>query len=318
MSGMEYGDINVSKVDVTFGDARLSFCNLTVGKDKNVNLENMETKYQYHSHLYFECHIITAGTAYYRNLETQIAVERGQILIIPPHTEHCPIEALEYDDTTSQTPIMARDLCIMLMLESAEGESGYYSYFYDSLQSVGCVPFEMPRLLLEKFIIFMDYYKNPSLRERCFQKATAYDIITALFDLINGFRSTDQRLAEQKTSKDKTVILDYLVNDLHCPLYVIAEKLGYSVRHTARLILQTYGQNLIDYRQKIMLDNAKRLLVQFPELSLEKIALDAGFSDEEAMRRTFMKWEKCTPLEYRKQNGKAEVQPDTSDKKISP
>lgn len=302
---MEYGDINVSKVDVTFGDARLSFCNLTLGKDKNVNLENMETKYQYHSHLYFECHIITAGTAYYRNLETQIAVERGQILIIPPHTEHCPIEALEYDDTTSQTPIMARDLCFQLMLESVEGESGYYSYFYDSLQSVGCVPFEIPQLLMEKFLILMDYFKNQTLRDRCLQKTTAYEIVTVLFDQINGFQTSDVHPEYQKADEDKLLILDYLVNDVHCPLYIISEKLGYSVRHTARLIQQVYGKNLVELRQNEMLVSAKQLLIQNPKLSLENVAYKSGFTDVEAMQKMFMKLENCTPSEYRKQNEKS-------------
>jgi len=302
---MKYQDIAVTKVDVTFGDARLTFCGLTGGKNTDENSLNKNNAYQYHSHLLYECHIITAGTAYFRNKEKYIAVKRGQILIIPPHTDHYPLAVLSYDDTTSKDTNLARDLCTMLTLELIEGENGYYSYFNDSLHSVGCIPLEMPQLLLEKFLIFMDYNKSSTLRERCYQKATAYEIITALFDLINGFRSSDQRLAEQRTSKDKTVILDCLVNDFHCPLYVIAEKLGYSVRHTSRLIRQTYGQNLRDIRQKKMLDTAKRLLVQFPGLSLEKIAFDSGFLDVETMQRTFMKWSNCTPLEFKKHNVKS-------------
>ena len=302
---MEYGDINVSKVDVTFGDARLTFYKLFVGKDKNVNPFNMDEAYQYHSHLFFECHIITVGTTYYRNLETQIAVERGQILIIPPHTEHCPIEALEYDDTTSQTPIMARDLCLLLMLESVEGESGYYSYFYDSLQSVGCVPFEIPQLLIEKCLILMDYFNNPTPRDRCMQKTTAYEIVTLLFDKINGFRTVNKHPEGQKTDDGKLLILDYLVNDVHCPLYIISEKLGYSVRHTARLIQQVYGKNLVELRQNEMLVSAKQLLIQNPKLSLENVAYKSGFTDVEAMQKMFMKLENCTPSEYRKQNEKS-------------
>ena len=155
------------------------------------------------------------------------------------------------------------------------------------------------------FLILMDYFKNQTLRDRCLQKTTAYEIVTVLFDQINGFQTSDVYPEDQKADEDKLLILDYLVNDVHCPLYIISEKLGYSVRHTARLIQQVYGKNLVELRQNEMLVSAKQLLIQHPKLSLENVAYKSGFPDVEAMQKTFMKLENCTPSEYRKQNEKS-------------
>jgi len=187
-------------------------------------------------------------------------------------------------------------------LEMVDGETGYYSYFHESLQSIAGVPLDLSPLLMEKFLIFNDYYKRPTFRDRCLQKTAAYELVTGLFDHINGFQTVIQQHTALNKEDNKTLLLEVLINDPNLPLYMIAQKLGYSVRHTARLIHQIYGRNLSEIRQLKMVSSAKKLLVQSPRISLENVAKQSGFSDRETMQRIFLRWEKVTPTEYRKGN----------------
>jgi len=301
---MKNEDVAISKVDVVFGDAKFTFIDVEYIKSEQepVYVKKKEGRLYYHEHSYYEMHIITAGTAHYQEEDLSIAVERGKIIIIPPNRAHYPILAQDYGQNSQGTFDGARDLCLSLALEMVEGEVGYYSYFQESLQSIAGFPMDLPPLLMEKFLTFNDYYKKLSLRDHCLQKTAAYELITGLFDHINGFQTTLQQCTTLNKENDKTLILEVLINDPSYPLYLIAQKLGYSVRHTARLIQQIYGRNLSEIRQLKMVNSAKRLLVKSPRLSLEKIAKQSGFSDTETMQRIFLKWEKVTPTEYRKGN----------------
>ena len=131
------------------------------------------------------------------------------------------------------------------------------------------------------------------------QKTMAYEIITTLFDQINGFQVPSEMHELHPGEAKKLMILEYLVNDL-LPISVIAENLGYTVRHTARLIRQVYGRSLGEIQDGIRLASAKWLLSQDSAMSMDNVAFQSGFASADCMRRAFRRWEHQTPTEYRK------------------
>lgn len=80
----------------------------------------------------------------------------------------------------------------------------------------------------------------------------------------------------------------------------LAQQVGISPRHLARIMQQRYG---CTFRQKLLeirMYYAKKFLTE-TELSISKIANACGFTAEEAFRAAFRRTVGCTPSQYRRQ-----------------
>jgi AraC-like DNA-binding protein len=210
------------------------------------------------------------------------------MLVIPPITAHHP-----FSDNK-----IATDIVLVLKLENICGERGFYNYFSSALASVSKKPIALDSELIEKIIQFNSLSLNNSLRDICYRKAVAYEIICLLFDTINGF--CDTKIHEKLNTDNKLFTLENLVNDSKYSIAYISETLGYSPRHTSRVIKQIYGQSLKDVRFSNMTATAKRLMLSETDTPLTNIAQRTGFASLSAMNREFLKREGILPSEYRK------------------
>ena len=164
-------------------------------------------------------------------------------------------------------------------------------------------PHTLHKNLLKHIHHFCDIISQDGIRERCQLKVMAYEVILALLDVLNSFQAPNLEVRELRPENEQNVALDILINSDHS-LSEIAGLLGYSPRHTARLIHQRYGMRLGEIRQHRMLKAAKDLLRQEPGLPMSRIALQVGFSSADSMKRAFLKYEKITPIAYREKTEK--------------
>ncbi len=78
----------------------------------------------------------------------------------------------------------------------------------------------------------------------------------------------------------------------------IAESLGYSASHCARVFREAYGMSPRAYRSAVVLREAKLLLLD-PLLTIESIAAKLGYDDPAAFSKQFRRWTGMSPREYR-------------------
>lgn len=278
---MESHDIIIRGVHAQFGDARL-----TVYKIYQ-EVSDTDALPLRHSHFYYEIHRITSGEGTFWVSGQPQQVHEGEVFILPPHAEHCPLAG------------DAQEQVLALILEETDGEDGYFTYFHRTLQTCSAVPIALPPSLQQCFGDIFRRFEGSSFRDRFIQQAEVYRLIHAFFDRINHLQASPAPSARARQEAENDLTLEFLLNDFSSSLPEIAQRLGYSPRHTARLIRRKYGQSLGEIRQKSMIATAKDLLRRKPPLTLQTVAMQSGFLDAKAMNRAFIRWEGVSPGTYR-------------------
>lgn len=281
----------ISSAPVVFGDAEVTV--YRIRKDT----EQQQVSSTMHTHVYYECHVIMHGSASIRFEKRQIVIPKEGFVIIPPGTKHFACELMQ-DAENSDT-----DLVLGITLQSVKAEQledrGYYQAFSSALQNVSCCPLTLEEDLQALLMQFFFGMESGGFRKRGMQKVMAYQVVFSLLDAIGGFQTVSTVAADVIQTDKQSVELDWLVNS-HVSLQEIAKEMGYTPRHTARLIRQRYALSLGEIWQMQRLNTAKKIVWQCPEASMQQIAIQSGFSSVDGMRRAFLKWEHMTPTEYRK------------------
>lgn len=93
----------------------------------------------------------------------------------------------------------------------------------------------------------------------------------------------------------------WIADNLHRPLSVavLAQKTGMSLRSFARFYVEETGITPRCAIENLRIDTAQRMLTDYPQLSLKRIADKCGFADAERMRRSFLRHFGLTPSELR-------------------
>lgn len=82
-------------------------------------------------------------------------------------------------------------------------------------------------------------------------------------------------------------------------LQAIADTLGVNPSHLSRTFKKALGMTLTDYINKLRIEEAKYMLDHSND-SVTEIAAHVGYSDSNYFSKVFRKWERVTPLDYRK------------------
>lgn len=120
-----------------------------------------------------------------------------------------------------------------------------------------------------------------------------------LFKLLSGY--LDQvKSAARKTTSER--VEDYIRGALpsgHCSIERCAEKLGMSIR-TLQTNLSLRGQKFSDILEAQRVEMARAYLEK-PELSLDDVASNLGYSEQSSFGRAFKRWTGMTPKQFRRQ-----------------
>ncbi len=273
-------------VDVYCGDAKFRFHNMyrtgTVTRDGF-----------FHTHKHYECHFVENGEYLLETESERITVPPGHLIVVPPGTGHFTVLR---DDLAKY--VMA------FSLEKAESENqGFCAIYKSLLESVAMRPLPVSAALIEKAAEVQEMEIPFTAAEYCRCMRIALAGMEQLFSEIN------EQAAEKLFGKDVagegefSVLLNLYVGDQEYSMEEIAERLGYSPRHLARVIQRKYGMSLAEYRNKQRCEEAKRLL-RHTKKPMDAIAAEVGFKSPEAMRQAFKRWEGTTPARYRKNHKK--------------
>ncbi len=282
---MQTKELLIRGIETQFEDTAVTLYKITAQADGGKAVIPADL---WHSHFYYECHLlIPAGTP----PETGGEAHRpeGKLIIIPPHTEHYP---LRFED--------ADDIVLGITLQQNGTDGRYTAYFLTTLAKIAQSPLYLPPVLTETLILFYRRFDSNRFRDRCYCRAAAHEIVFRLFDCANGFSLPEVRKEQNPALLPVAFNLEHLINDTSRSLSEIASILGYSPRHTARLIREKYGKNLGEIRKTSRIATAKKLLAGSENISLETAAIRAGFPSADAMARAFRKAGEAPPSQYRK------------------
>ena len=82
----------------------------------------------------------------------------------------------------------------------------------------------------------------------------------------------------------------------------IADELNVSKHHLSQLLNDNLGKSFAQYINELRTEEAKQLLVENNQFTLEAIGFEAGFSSKSTFYATFKKIVGQTPAEYKKQS----------------
>mgnify|MGYP002769687812 FL=1 len=287
---MTKDEIRVNGVPISIGDARFTLYRIEIDAPA---ASRPEAHSLFHSHSYYELHILAGGRASIRiaadGMRT-IAFCGGQLVIVSPGTEHLT----EY----SENPLIH---CTVLSLDLTEtdGDGGFYRYFRKILDANANRPLSLPLALYEKILLYRQITQDTPIREYCLIQFSTHEILLGLFDFLGGFLGTEDRPEPQRNDREARIVLENLMNDTRFTLEDIAREIGYSPRQTARHIRQLCGKSLGEYRLQSQIATAKKLLsVEGRTATITEIARQTGFASVSSMRAAFCREVGCTPSEY--------------------
>ena len=84
----------------------------------------------------------------------------------------------------------------------------------------------------------------------------------------------------------------------------IAEDIGVPPDQLCIFIRFHYDNTLLGWRKDLRIEDAKRLLLEYPDLPLSTIGELAGIRDKSNFRKQFTETGKMTPRQWREKNGR--------------
>jgi len=136
-----------------------------------------------------------------------------------------------------------------------------------------------------------------------------YLLVLELFVLISrALKMEWENSIKQKSPKLKELIkisVNYIHNNFERDISLgdIAKFVFLSPSYFTRAFKEEMGISPISYLLKVRVERAKELLAE-TEHKISDIALSVGFSNQQRFNEIFKKYEKVTPLQYRKQASK--------------
>ncbi|MCX7711781.1 MAG: AraC family transcriptional regulator [Clostridia bacterium] len=157
------------------------------------------------------------------------------------------------------------------------------------------------RYLLDTNISMTQVFGNSfNIYQQLLDNETLDDIglwLGKVYVSIIDFSSTQK--ADNKKYIEQAV--DYIHQNYKSDIDInaLAESIGVSYSQLRRAFLREKGDNLVDYINKLRIEEAKRLLLHSGETIMD-LAINLGYNSDRTFNRFFKKYEGITPGEFRK------------------
>ncbi len=227
---------SIHGISLEYGDALLKLLKIKIISSKREEYDVT------HNHKFYELHLAHQGSYTYTVGDEQITLQKNQLLIIPPNIPHVSVSGKKGDYEYS---------CLSIHLSQIVGVAGFFSYFENVLNKYAKTPITVQPSLIGKISKLHDLDQQSNIiRDTCALKVYASSFFYELFYLLDGFSSTTPQHSSQIDTDERLVLLEELMNDQNLSLSEISKEIGYSSRHTARLINKYYGCSLSEFRKR--------------------------------------------------------------------
>ncbi|MDH7444703.1 helix-turn-helix domain-containing protein [Aquimarina sp. 2201CG14-23] len=141
------------------------------------------------------------------------------------------------------------------------------------------------------FIYSVGYYLSGIQWMSIDEKETKYNSSSLSTDEIQGYAKQLKQVMLHDTP--------HLKNDLR--LKDLANMMNVSTHSISQIINQSFMCSFFDFINQYRIEEAKKLIIAKPEITLLQVAFDAGFNNKTSFVNAFKKFEKKTPSTFRKE-----------------
>lgn len=263
--------------------------------NKHLNYINDVT----HSHDYFEIYYVFKGNCEFQFEKERRILQEGELCIIAPTSSH----NISADDNDS--------IIICIAIRKSTFDSTFFtllsqkdllSYFFKTMlynkTSPNYLLFHTNNSMDIKGIIkslIMENNKGDMYYNNC-----SISWVNILFSTILRNCSETIQFNNYDIGSDFSLILQYIQNNYKTlTLSVLAEYFHYSEAHLSVLIKKNTGLKFTTLITKLKMEDAKDYLIN-TDLSIENISEYAGYNSVEHFSRTFKRYFKKSPQQFRK------------------
>jgi len=278
-------EYTLTQTEVTFGDALCRLYRFAQAEDYAEKTSHVPIL---HRHAFYEV-MLCPSYPYHIALEKKddVHLTPGTCFLIAQGKLHCAV------GTAGKPPIS-----FGLSVEKVEGTVRLFRPISDRLQGSRE---QTIRLSDETKQLFETWRKSDesTLDGFCESKVLAYRFLYAFFRDISLFGKEKIRAGTENRA-GVAAHLDTLLDDRRYNLKEIAHALGYTRKHTLRLIRQRYGCDYRTVKERKALEAAKIYLTAAEDMSVKEIADALGYGSESAFYAFFKRTTGFTPKQYRK------------------
>lgn len=268
---------DIYSVNISIGNADLEI--MTISRTYSNNPANFSKRKSdlYHSHLFYEIHIVREQSSFIINDKVLVA-KSGSIVIISPYTDHFSY----FNSSNNNNHVFS------LMLDKNNNPDDFYPYYKRLLDDASTKCIMLSDNLFKQLIAFHSTQYKHTPKDIMKAKSTAYNVMGNLFDELGNFSKLKYDTANipQKnlSENEELVVLQEFVNDARIPLSVIAESMNYSSRHLSRIIQRVYGKPFSEIRKQRMAISAQKLLQIIPTISYTELARRTGYTSIKTLK----------------------------------
>ena len=274
----------LTETDVVFGDA---LCKLyRFGTEESAKAKAAQVPIL-HTHPFYEGMLCARQPYRVIREEDTVWLSPGTLLLLSPKTPHCAAR----EGNTSP-------ISFGLVLEKREGRGGIYQNICNCVDEIAGKEITLSKETLAHFESWclIDDRSPSGFCEGC---VLAYRFLYALFQDIGAVNDLpDKTRGEKQTTVN--ALLDTLLDDRRYTLKEISEALGYTRKHTLRLIHRYYGCDFRTIKRQKAIEAAKAYLSAEQNMTASEIAHALGYESESAFYVFFKKEMGCTPKEYQR------------------
>ena len=253
-------------------------------KKEQIQTKHTSVNRKIHHHSGFELHFVAEGTITYEVDHKTIALEKGQVLLFLPKTNHRIIDASE--------------TVVKYSLLLSFGDANNKTILKNMSERSFCKG-KITREMNETLQYLASAKASDEINGPFAVSAKAYSLICSLpfgfFD--SKFDDFDNVTPDVRLSDAKQYIKDNLTFNITCNQ--VAQHCYISVKQLSRIFMKYEGMTLMKYITQAKTEAAEQLLAD-SDLSLKEISVMLGFCNEYYFNTFFKKNSGLSPGDYRK------------------
>lgn len=253
---------------------------------------------------YFEIYYVFSGSCTVTFSQETIVLRPGSVLIVPPDVPKactCP-----EDDCMVHFFMIRKSTFSQVFWSHFSSRNLMSNFFQQALNGESRTPylrFETGQDLRIEGLLYTISQEYGKSRKYSAQLINSF-MSSFFLCLLQEYEETAQisRYSNLTWKSEFAAILEDIQNNYrNVTLEGLAEKYGYSRRQLIRIIQGCTGRNFTELQTSLRMEKAARMLTA-GTASVERIALELGFSDRSSFYRAFGKYFGCTPGEYMRTN----------------
>ena len=279
-------DFTYSSVEAVCSDLKIVF--ITDDKSEAIDGTNV------HMHSFFEMFYLQEGTLTVNSENEQYRIGKGQLMIMPPKTYH---------STSFSDDAVKKSVLFTFCKVKTQEEEKLYDKVQAAFSKRGVTVISACEHILGVLGALLE---NSAIeRDGAVFRARAYvtELTFMLYDRLSGGDDVSpQYPIEQNSYWAYKYAIDRLLDIYYSTdisLEFLSEKLYLSPQNITRIISSAYGKSFNELKQELKMRNAKKLLHD-TQLSVAEIGEKIGYTSSRGFLSAFLKYEGCTPSEYRK------------------